>query len=101
MIRRTLAIIFVLACSLALGAALGNTGQKPHTTSYEVAPMPPTEHIEWEQFAVGGYKLIATTPEQAGPDSGKFRFIIIPEGTMLLVPHWVHGMSDEDRGRLF
>jgi hypothetical protein len=58
---------------------------------------PAPSHVEWNSFPVGGFILV--NPDTAARDSaGHSPAILIPEGSILMVPHLVPG-ADPDSSR--
>lgn len=53
-----------------------------------VAPQPSVRHQEWTTYRVGG--MILANPF-ATDSAGMMPTLVIPEGAVLEVPHWVDG----------
>lgn len=55
-----------------------------------VAPDPPPRHVEYRQFDVGGYLMMNPTVQDS---LGRHPVVVLPRGTILMVPVWVGGSS--------
>lgn len=89
-------LVITLACLLVSGVcAIEIVLDTPRRASTQtVAPMPPPEHVEWEEHEVGGLVLLNPAVRDT---LGRPTYIVIPPGSMLEIPHWVHGQSDEEK----